>query len=231
MEEKELVNESDSLIYQEEEPVQADNSSEEKIEDEGFSSEEVSNIEGQSIDVELDEQIDDAEKDPSQELILGKFKTVDDLTKAYEELQKRQGQSSEELGNLRKEISGVNEFKEQMNFFNSKKDEYYETILRDKAKYSKPEYFEDPTFREIYKEALLVYGANLDTDRMIDLVEQYVATRIKSYEKNKLAQKETQNLLDSMDYAKNPKSNFIPPKKTFDEMTAQEVDELLERLI
>ena len=37
-------------------------------------------------------------KDPKEELILGKFKSVDELIKAYQELQKHQGHSSEELG-------------------------------------------------------------------------------------------------------------------------------------
>lgn len=169
--------------------------------------------------------------DPSNELILGKFKTVEDLTKAYEELQKKQGKSSEELGNLRKEIAGANELKEKWAFFNSKKDEFLETINRDKQKYSSPEYFGDPTFKEIYKEALLVYGADLDTDRMINLLENYVSTRIQSSEKKKFAQIENEIALDSMEYSSSQNSKFIPPKKTFDEMTSNEVDELLDRLI
>ena len=36
-------------------------------------------------------------EDPSKELILGKFKSVDELVKAYSELQKFQGESSKEL--------------------------------------------------------------------------------------------------------------------------------------
>ena len=40
--------------------------------------------------------------------------------KAYQELQKHQGHSSEELGSLRKEMANLNGFKEQMNFYNSK---------------------------------------------------------------------------------------------------------------
>lgn len=66
---------------------------------------------------------------------------------------------------------------------------------------------------------------------MIDLIEKYVSTRIQAHEKKKFASSETQNILDSMTYSKNPKSKFAPPKKSFDEMTPQEVDELLDRLI
>lgn len=223
MEENQIQTELEASNLQIDEPISVDNSEIEENDDSDFSSNEIQE-EGQSFDAEM-------LKDPSEELILGKFKSVEDLSRAYEELQKRQGQSSEELGNLRKEIAGINEVKENLNFFNAKKEEYLETILRDKEKYNLPEYFQDPTFKEIYQEALYVYGADLDTERMINLIEKYVSTRIQAHEKKKLASNETQSVLDSMTYSKNPKSKFTPPKKSFDEMTPQEVDELLDRLI
>ena len=223
MEEKQIQTELEASNLQIDEPILVDNSEIEENDDSDSSSNE-NQEEGQSFDAEMLE-------DPSEELILGKFKSVEDLSRAYEELQKRQGQSSEELGNLRKEIAGINEVKENLNFFNAKKEEYLETILRDKEKYNLPEYFQDPTFKEIYQEALYVYGADLDTERMINLIEKYVSTRIQAHEKSKLAKNETQKVLDSMSYAKNPNSKFAPPKKSFDEMTPQEVDELLDRLI
>ena len=49
--------------------------------------------------------------------------------------------------------------------------------------------------------------------------------------KAKSATEETQQIIDSMTYAKNSKTTFTPPKKSFDEMSPQEVDELLDRLI
>lgn len=225
MEENQNEVELDVSTIQENEPVQADNSQVDIVENPNLGSKQVQE-EGQSLEI-----FEEIEKDPSKELILGKFKSVEDLTKAYEELQKRQGQSSDELGSLRKEMQGVNELKEQLRLLSEKQNEYLETIERDKQKYTAPEYFQDPTFKEIYKEALMVYGANLDTDRMIDLIEKYVSSRIQLDAKKKLAQKETQNVLDSMKYSKNPNAKFTPPKKSFDEMTPQEVDELLDRLI
>ncbi len=224
MEENLIQTEPESSSVQTEEPIEVDNSQEEQFEEVESASGPLSE-EGQSFETEI------VEEDPTEELILGKFKSVEDLVKAYEELQKRQGQSSEELGNLRKEMAGVSELRKNLNFLTAKKDEYFETIQRDKEKYNLPQYLQDPTFKEIYKEALLVYGANLDTDRMVDLVEQYVSTRIHAHEKKKLASGETQKVLDSMNYSKNPNSKFTPPKKSFDEMTPQEVDELLDRLI
>ena len=222
MEENQIQDDLDTSIVQAEEPISVDNFDAEDVEDIQSTSELLEN-DGQSFEAE------EVEKDPVEELILGKFKTVEDLTKAYEELQKRQGQSSEELGNLRKEMAGVNEMKKNLEFINAKKNEFVETIQRDKEKYQ--EYFQDPTFKEIYQEALFVYGANLDTERMIELVEKYVSGRIQAHEKSKLAKTETQNILDSMNYSKNPNSKFTPPRKSFDEMTPQEVDELLDRLI
>ena len=224
MEENQIQTELEASTVQANEPTSIDNSEAELTEEVESTSESLEE-EGQSFNAE------EAEKDPTNELILGKFKTVEDLTKAYEELQKRQGQSSQELGDLRKEIAGVSEIKEKISFLNAKNQEFLETILRDKEKYNLPEYLQDPTFKEIYQEALLVYGANLDTERMVDLIEQYVSKRIQAHEKQKLAKNETQNVLDSMSYSKNPKSSITPPKKSFDEMTPQEVDELLDRLI
>ena len=224
MEENQIQTELETSTNQIDEPISVDNSEIEEVENVESASEPLSE-EGQSFEAEI------VEEDPTEELILGKFKSVEDLVKAYEELQKRQGQSSEELGNLRKEIAGVNDLKENLDFINAKKNEYLDTILRDKEKYSAQGYFEDPTFKEIYQEALLVYGADLDTDRMIDLIEKYVSGRIQAHEKKKLASSETQNILDSMSYSKNTNSKFTPPKKSFDEMTPQEVDELLDRLI
>ena len=224
MEENQIQTELETSDVLFDEPTSVENSSLEQDEDTVIE-ENLLQEEGESTELEEDFV------DPSEELILGKFKSVDELIKAYQELQKHQGKTSEELGSLRKEIAGVNELKEYLNFFNAKKDEYIEVMQRDMTKYDTPEYFQDPTFKEIYQEALMVYGANLDTERMIDLIEKYVSTRIQSNEKKKLANSETQNILDSMSYTKNTKSKFAPPKKSFDEMTPQEIDELLDRYI
>ena len=221
MEENQTILESSDIHI--EEPVSADNSLNEK--EDTVVEENLVKEEGESI------EIGEISVDPSEDLILGKFKSVDELKKAYQELQKHQGHSSEELGTLRKEMANLNGFKDQMNFYSSKQKEFFEVIQRDKEKYSSKGYFEDPIFKEIYKEALCVYGANLDTDRMIELLESYVETRIQANEKRKVAEKETQKALDSMTYTDGSKATFTPPKKRFDEMTEKEIDELLDRLI
>ncbi|MBT9169577.1 MAG: hypothetical protein DDT19_02939 [Syntrophomonadaceae bacterium] len=55
-------------------------------------------VEVQTSDTETDQQPEKA----GQELILGKFKTMDDVLKAYQELEKRAGRLSNEVGQLRK---------------------------------------------------------------------------------------------------------------------------------
>ena len=224
MEENQIQTELETSDVLFDEPTSVENSSLEQDEDTVIE-ENLLQEEGESTGLEEDFV------DPSEELILGKFKSVDELIKAYQELQKHQGHSSEELGSLRKEMATLTGFKEDMNRYKSLQKEYFDVIQRDKEKYLSKGYFENPTFKEIYKEALGVFGANLDTDRMIDLLENYVETRIEANEKRKVAEKETQKALDAMTYTDGSKATFIPPKKRFDEMTEKEIDELLERLI
>ena len=146
MEENQIQNGLESSDVQIEEPTSVDNSLNEK-EDTVIEENLIQEEEGESIEIE------EITVDPSEELILGKFKSVDELIKAYQELQKHQGHSSEELGSLRKEMANMNGFKEQMNIYNSMQKEYFDVIQRDKEKYLSKGYFEDPTFKEIYKEA------------------------------------------------------------------------------
>ena len=170
-------------------------------------------------------------EDPSSELILGKFKNVDELIKAYTELQRFQGENSKELGELRKESSSMNLLRGSLEEAIALSKEMSEIISADKEKYNQAEYFQEPSFRELYKEAITVIGKNLDTDKFVNLLETYVTSRISAYDKSKQAQVETQQVIDSMTYEKNSKTSFTPPKKHFDEMTSQEIDELLEKFI
>lgn len=167
---------------------------------------------------------------PSEQLILGKFKSVNELSKAYTELEKLQGSQSKELGSLRQKNSFFNAIGEMLNKQQEVKNSQ-EEISKDLEKYNTPEYFQNPIFREIYKEAFLVLGNNLDTDRLVDLAETYVKSRIFASERAKAAQKETDNAIDAMTFSKNKVSSITPPKKRLDEMTPKEVDDLLERLI
>jgi len=167
--------------------------------------------------------------DPS-ELILGKFKSVEDLTKAYQELEKFQGTQAKELGNLRQNASILGNISQAWEKEQSIRDAQND-LKAAAEKYNKPEYFQDPSFREIYKEAYLALGKNLDTDRLINLIDGYVSSRIFAYKQAQSAKNETQSAIDGMNFEKNNKSSLTPPKKRLDEMTPQEVDELLDRIL
>ena len=167
---------------------------------------------------------------PSEQLILGKFKSVNELSKAYTELEKLQGSQSKELGSLRQQNNFFNAIGEMLNKQQEVKNSQ-EEISKDLEKYNTPEYFQNPIFREIYKEAFRVLGNNLDTNRLVDLAETYVKSTIFASERAKAAQQETDNAIDAMTFSKNKVSSITPPKKRLDEMTPKEVDDLLERLI
>ena len=117
MEENQIQNGLESSDVQIEEPTSVDNSLNEK--EDTVIEENLIQEEGESI------ELDEDSLDPSEELILGKFKSVDELIKAYQELKKHQGHSSEELGSLRKELANLNGFKNQMNLYNSMQKEYF----------------------------------------------------------------------------------------------------------
>lgn len=211
MEEKQI--QTEESVVQNYEPVMTDNFDSETAEN--YSTTEF--LEGQS-------------QDPS-ELILGKFKSVDDLSKAYLELQKHQGESSQELGNLRKNAQSVSNLTEALAKAITMQEQFDEMIRVDRERYNQPEYFQDSAFRQIYREAFMALGDNLDTDKFVNLLEGYVKSRLSAYEKGKSAEAETQNLIDGMGYSKSAKNTITTPKKSLDEMTSQEVDELLDRLL
>lgn len=172
---------------------------------------------------------DSATPAPSS-LILGKFKSVEELTKAYKELEKFQGTQSEELGLLRQKAllsEDVNKAWEKQQQI----EKAQENLKQVAQKYNSPQYFQDPSFREIYKEAYLALGENLDSDRFVTLIEDYVASRILAIEKSKAVEKENRSAIDAMNFSKNEVSSITPPKKRIDEMTQTELDELLKRLI
>ena len=166
-------------------------------------------------------------QDPSS-LILGKFKSTDDLTEAYKQLEKLQGNQSSELGMLREKVASMNSNNEIMQFM--------EQIYNDREiiqEYAKkyPEYFADPSFKQIYTEAYRALGADLDVDRLVNLVEGYVSARIFAHEKSKSADAETKQVINGMKFDKNDKNVSTPVRKSIQQMTPKELDELLDKLI
>lgn len=77
-----------------------------------------------------------------------------------------------------------------------------------------PEGFFDKDEIELYPGKIIEYGDNLTPTAAFQQMN-FNATVF----------------LNDMSYTKNTKSKFAPPKKSFDEMTPQEIDELLDRYI
>ena len=170
-------------------------------------------------------------QDPLRLKILGKFKNVDELVKAYSELEKRQGESSQELGKLRKMNSSIEDFAQNLQQALDLKTTMIAYLDEYREKYNKPEYFQNQAFREIYKAAFRSLGQKLDTDKFVELIENYATSRIADYNKAQSAKFETDNILSAMTYEKNPNNSLTLPKKSFDEMSEKEIDELLDRVI
>jgi len=161
-------------------------------------------------------------------LILGKFKSAEDLAQAYKQLEKLQGNQSSELGMLREKVASMNSQNEALKLLESvyaNKD-----LIRESAK-KYPEYFADPSFKQIYTEAFRVLGADLDVDRLVNLIEGYASARIFAHEKSKSAEAETQAVLGNMKFDKNDQTLKTPVKKSIQQMSPKELDEMLDRLI
>lgn len=169
----------------------------------------------------------DKSSDPSN-LILGKFKSAEDLTEAYKQLEKLQGNQSSELGALREKVASMDRENEMFKFLEN----IYEnkSLIQESVK-KYPEYFADPSFKQIYSEAFRAFGTDLDVDRLVNLIEGYASARIYAYEKSKSAEAETKETLSGMKFDKNDKTVQAPVKKSIQQMSPKELDEMLERLI
>lgn len=164
----------------------------------------------------------------SSKLILGKFKSTEDLTEAYKQLEKLQGNQSSELGALREKVASINMGNEALKLMQN----LYENREQIQATVNKyPEYFADPSFKQLYTEAYLALKNDLDVDRLVNLVESYASARIFAYEKSKSANAETQQVTNGMKFDKNDKTVSTPVKKSIQQMTPKELDELLEKMI
>ena len=108
--------------------------------------------------------------------------------------------------------------------------EMSETELRELSqKYNN--YFADPCFTELYKEAYFALGKNLDSEKLINLLENYVSSRIFAKEAQQSVQKENDNAVSAINFSENKTNSLSKPEKRLDEMSDKEVEELLNKLI
>ena len=138
----------------------------------------------------------------NSDLILGKFKSVDDLKIAYQNLQKQQGMHSAELGELRKlkqVLQNIADKKLEEESQEKLKQEYIANYL---SKYDNENYFQNEAFKNLYSSAFKALGTNLDTDEFVQKIEDYVASRILLNERLKNTQNENKNATDSLNFLK-----------------------------
>lgn len=167
----------------------------------------------------------------NSELILGKFKSVEDLTNAYKNMESQHGQQSKEIGELRKKaemLDGLQKkFNKQVELFSGAK-EYVTNIVN---KYDKEQYFKNPEFNKLYQEAFTALGTNLDTDKFVTLLDNYVESRIGLHEKEQSAKSETENAKSQMqfsDSAIKKDTKALPKVQT---MTPEMVDAFVAKYI
>ncbi len=110
---------------------------------------------------------EDKLQDPSS-LILGKFKSAEDLAEGYKQLEKLQGNQSSELGMLRERVASIDKTDEVLNLF---KNVYENRAIIQESVKKYPEYFADPSFKQLYTEGYKAFGADLDVDKLVNLIE------------------------------------------------------------
>jgi len=79
-------------------------------------------------------------------------------------------------------------------------------------KYNTDSHFQNKEFRNLYSAAYDALGANLDTDRFISLLDNYVESKINAYNDSISLKKENQDMTDKLQFqsGKQTKSEKIP---------------------
>lgn len=173
---------------------------------------------------------DENPTDNKSDLILGKFKTYEDLKTAYQNLQKQQGEQSVELGNLRKLKQVLQEVVTKQKEEEAKeiaKQEYMNNYF---AKYDNENYFQNDAFKNLYSEAFQALGTDLDTDLFVQKLEDYVISRIMLKEQLKNAQDENKSATDSLSFSKS-ETKKSDKKLRFQDIPPEELDKYIAKYV
>lgn len=186
--------------------------------------------ENEAVLPQQNEEVVQEPKDEKSDLILGKFKTVEDLKTAYQNLQKQQGEQSVELGELRKlkqALQQIAEKKQEEDLQESAKQEYVNNFL---AKYDNENYFQNDAFKALYSAAFDALGTDLDTDGFVQKLEDYVLSRILLKEQLKNAQDENKNATDSLNFSKG-ESKSKEKKLRFQDIPQNELEKYIAKYV
>lgn len=76
-----------------------------------------------------------------------------------------------------------------------------EYLTSNLMKYDSENYFQNESFKNLYKEAFNALGTKLDTDKFVNLIDDYVESRILANDRKLIADKENNDLTDSMNFS------------------------------
>ncbi len=164
-------------------------------------------------------------------LILGKFKSIDDLSKAYLELQRKFGAQAQEIGELRKLAEEYTAHKEQCNIGRERLNGFYDYVKELHGKYNNEKYLKNPKFREIFKTAYAALGNNLDVDSLIRMLEGYNSSRNSLSQIDDAIKSETDSATDMLAYSNGPSKFKSSTKKRLTDMTPEELNKALDELM
>lgn len=168
--------------------------------------------------------------DASIPQLSSKFKSVENLIKAYSELEKKHGLQSRELGELRKIAEQYNAYQENKRKSEQQLKEFQTFIQNIEARYQSDNYLKNKEFREILKAAYNAYGNNLDVDSMVTMLENYMNARASLASKISAIQDEANSATDMLAYS-NSQSNYKNNKKRLSDMSPEELDKALDELM
>lgn len=182
------------------------------------------------LQLKNNEEVAQEPQSEKSELILGKFKSVEDLKTAYQNLQKQQGEQSVELGELRKlkqALQQIAEKKQEEDLQESAKQEYVNNYL---SKYDNENYFQNDAFKTLYSAAFDALGTNLDTDGFVQKLEDYVISRILLKEQLKNAQDENKSATDSLNFSKG-EAKSADKKLRFQDIPQSELEKYIAKYV
>ena len=134
------------------------------------------------------------------------------------------GQQSKAIGELRgkaQELDDILKNNEQKEKMSKVVKDYLENAL---GKYKKDEYFNSSEFTDLFKEAFMMIGPNLDIDKFVSMLDKYTAVRIALNDKQKAAKKETENAKSQMQFSGNESKKNSEAVLNLDKLSPEEID-------
>ena len=162
--------------------------------------------------------------------ILGKFKSVDELSKAYLELQKKFGQLAGEVGELRKIAQAYEAHMARCQAGRRQLEDFRTLVNGMDTKYNTEAYLQNREFRDLLKAAYDGYGNRLDVDSMVRLLDNYLNSRMAQMQRADALKSESDKATDMLAYTDN-QPKFKTARKKLTQMSQEELEKALDELM